>query len=101
LFSCICIFKVITLACSSQRNYFENATACFKRTLKTTVATQLKKLFLGLFFTVTRPIMSDTMPQNANKFEGETIPISDVESALECDVCLAIPQVKKKPTVAM
>jgi len=39
--------------------------------------------------------MSDTMPQNANKFEGETIPISDVESALECDVCLAIPQVNK------
>jgi len=25
--------------------------------------------------------MSDTMP-----YEGETIPISDVESALECDV---------------
>jgi len=27
---------------SNQGNYFENATACSKRTLKTTVATQLK-----------------------------------------------------------
>jgi len=39
--ACIFIFKVITLVGSSQRNYFENATACIKRTLKTTVATQL------------------------------------------------------------
>jgi len=28
---------------SNQDNYFENATACSKRTLKTTVATQLKQ----------------------------------------------------------
>jgi len=27
---------------SNQHNYFQNATACNKRTLKTTVATQLK-----------------------------------------------------------
>jgi hypothetical protein len=27
---------------SNQRNYFENTNACSKRTLKTTVATQLK-----------------------------------------------------------
>ena len=31
--------------------------------------------------------------------EGESIPISEVESALECDVCLAIPQVKYKAVV--
>jgi len=29
---------------SNQGNYFENATACGKRTLKTTVATQLNLL---------------------------------------------------------
>ncbi len=40
--ACSCIFKVITLIGSNQGNYFENATACSKRTLKTTVATQLK-----------------------------------------------------------
>jgi len=34
-------FKVITLVVSSQRNFFENATTYSKRTLKTTVATQL------------------------------------------------------------
>ncbi len=39
--ACICVFKVITLVGSNQRNYFENATACCKRTLKTTVTTQL------------------------------------------------------------
>jgi len=31
--------KVITLVGSNQGHYFENATACSKRTLKTTVAT--------------------------------------------------------------
>jgi len=36
-----CVFKEITLVGSNQGNYFENATACSKRTLKTTVATQL------------------------------------------------------------
>ncbi len=35
------ILKEITLVGSNQGNYFENATACSKRTLKTTVATQL------------------------------------------------------------
>jgi len=39
--ACSCVFKVITLIWANQRNYFENATACSKRTLKTTVATQL------------------------------------------------------------
>jgi len=34
------------LVCSSQRNYFENATACSKRTLKTTVSSQLYKQLL-------------------------------------------------------
>jgi hypothetical protein len=34
-----CVFKVITLIGSNQGNYFENATACSKRTLKTAVAT--------------------------------------------------------------
>jgi len=31
-----------TLIGSNQGNYFENATACSKRTLKTTVATELE-----------------------------------------------------------
>jgi hypothetical protein len=39
--ACVCVFKEITLVSSSQRNYFENATAWNKRTLKTIVATQL------------------------------------------------------------
>jgi len=37
----VCIFKEITLVGSNQRNYFENANAGSKYTLKTTVATQL------------------------------------------------------------
>ncbi len=41
---CGCVFKEITLVSSNQGNYFEYATACSKRTLKTTVATQLKVL---------------------------------------------------------
>jgi len=40
-----CIFREITLVGSNQGNYCENATAFSKRTLKTTVATQLKLLF--------------------------------------------------------
>jgi len=43
--ACSCVFKVITLVGSNQCNFFENATACSKRTLKTTVATQLKHTF--------------------------------------------------------
>jgi len=39
-----CVFKVMTLVWANQRNYFENATTCSIRTLKTTVATQLKRL---------------------------------------------------------
>ncbi len=39
--ACSCVFKVITLVSSNKGNYFQNATACSKRTLKTTVATQL------------------------------------------------------------
>ncbi len=37
-----CTFKVITLGWANQVNYFINANACSKRTLKKTVATQLK-----------------------------------------------------------
>jgi len=40
--ACGYVFKEITLVGSNQGNYFENAIACSKRTLKTTVATQLK-----------------------------------------------------------
>ncbi len=40
--ACGSVFKVITLVGSNQGNYFENATTCSKRTLKTTVATQLR-----------------------------------------------------------
>ncbi len=51
--ACVCIFKVFTLVGSSQRNYIENAITCSKRTLKTTVATQLRlrslKLLLKTF----------------------------------------------------
>jgi len=41
--ACGRVFKVITLVWANQGNFFENATACSKRTLKTTVATQLKR----------------------------------------------------------
>ncbi len=40
--ACIFVFKEITLIDSNQGNFFENATVCNKRTLKMTVATQLK-----------------------------------------------------------
>jgi len=43
-YACSCVFKVIF---SDQGNYFENATACIKRTLKTTVATQLKRQLIS------------------------------------------------------
>jgi len=39
--ACGCVFKEITLVGSNQGNLFENTTACSKRMLKTTVATQL------------------------------------------------------------
>jgi len=39
--ACGCVFKEITLVGLNQGNFFENATACSKRKLKTTVATQL------------------------------------------------------------
>ena len=39
--ACSCVFKVITLVGSNHSNYFDNATACSKRTLKMRVATQL------------------------------------------------------------
>ncbi len=38
--ACGCVFKDITFVWANQGNYFENATTCSKRTLKTTVATQ-------------------------------------------------------------
>jgi len=44
--ACACVFKEITLVDSNQCNYFENVTECSKRTLKTTVATQLKELVI-------------------------------------------------------
>ncbi len=43
--ACVCIFKLFTFVVSKQGKYFENATACSKRTLKTTVATQLKPFY--------------------------------------------------------
>jgi len=39
--ACGCVLKEITLVGSNQGNFFENSTACSKRKLKTTVATQL------------------------------------------------------------
>ncbi len=50
--ACGCVFKEITLVGSKQGNYFENATACSKRTLKTTVATQLKRHYYRTIFLV-------------------------------------------------
>ncbi len=47
--ACSCVFKGITLVSSIQGNYFQNATACSKRTLKTTVATQLYICLVKLF----------------------------------------------------
>jgi len=44
--TCVCVFKVITLVGSNKRNYFQNANACSKRTLKTTVATSSALVFL-------------------------------------------------------
>jgi len=40
-----CAFKVITLVGSNQGTYFVNATACSKRTLKTTVKTLFSRFF--------------------------------------------------------
>jgi len=40
--ACGCIFREITLVGSNQGNYFENATVCSNRTLKTKVATQFQ-----------------------------------------------------------
>jgi len=45
---CNWVFKVITMADSNKGNYFENGTACSKRTVKTTVATQLNNLRMFL-----------------------------------------------------
>ena len=39
--ACYCVFKEITSVGSNLRDYFENANACIKRTLKTRVATWL------------------------------------------------------------
>jgi len=39
--ACSCVFKVITLVWSKQRNFFENVATCSKRMRKTLVATQL------------------------------------------------------------
>jgi len=44
-------FKSNYLDWLKQGTYFENATACSKRTLKTTVATQLSQAFCVVFFT--------------------------------------------------
>jgi len=44
-----CVIKVITLVGSSQGNYFENETACNRRTLKTTVAKQLYSMKKNIF----------------------------------------------------
>ncbi len=41
--ACCCVLKVIVLVWANQGNYFENANACSKRALKTTVATDVTK----------------------------------------------------------
>ena len=42
--SCCCVFKEITFIGPKQRNVFENANTCSKRTLKTRVTTRLQRL---------------------------------------------------------
>jgi len=63
------VFKEITLVGLNQGNYFENATACSKRTLKTTVTTQLH---LQSFFnsSVFQPFEAHGTLQNLKKFGG-------------------------------
>jgi hypothetical protein len=46
-----CVFREITLVGSNQGNYFENATACSKRTLKTIVAIIFRKQNHGFILT--------------------------------------------------
>jgi len=52
--ACIVFFLIITLVGSNQSNYFENATACMKRTIKTRVATHFKIEILNKFTTIFR-----------------------------------------------
>ncbi len=49
LTACSFVFKVITLVWANHCKYFVNKTACCKRTLKTTVATQLSFFFVLWF----------------------------------------------------
>ncbi len=74
---CGCVFKEITLFGSNQGNYFENATACSKRTLKTTVATKLNRcILIGIFkvvsvYTVRRVLFTVNLPKsklNLNRY---------------------------------
>jgi len=61
--ACRCVFKVITLIWDNQGKFFENATACSKRTLKTTVAMQLK-FYANLYFLLSKwaiRILRDTL----------------------------------------
>ena len=44
--ACCCVFKEITFIGSNQRNYFEHANACSKRTSKTRMATRLNLIRL-------------------------------------------------------
>ncbi len=58
--ACVCVLKDMTLVVSNQGNYFENASACSNRMLKTTVATQLIFRF-------------KTLPSNAQRMWEETL----------------------------
>ncbi len=62
--ACSCVFKVIALVWTNQRNHFENATTCSKRMLKTTVATQLQSnnffITSGLLFGQSKEISPET-----------------------------------------
>ncbi len=62
--ACSCVFKEITLVGLNQGNYFENENACSKRTLKTTVATQLNSSLLQeAFNTTTYHNLSQVFPR--------------------------------------
>ena len=77
---CCFVFKVITLFGYCQRNYFENATACSERTLKTCVATC--PLSNNVFLWQDRPL------QNCWKPALKSLNTPNVKSCLQVQTSL-------------
>jgi len=59
--ACGCVLNEITLVGSNQGNYFENATAYSKRTLKTTVAAELKAALQRAFYACSKHTLKTTV----------------------------------------